>query len=222
MVKERIGNLKEYFADPSTRDSESVNNAFYLLYQEMENIHKRNSFVNSVSATDAFVGEDKAFYRDVYRSTNPEVDSEKNLLDLTKMFLGTYMSLGVEFSDLSKTPLDVFVDNYDSIERSIVAEDFPSDYFRAVFVNGEIVYYNNYSNRNLASSNSVDKSQSKVQSKTLYLGAPGRFSSDENSEKQLEEKTPGMAAYINFVFYPVMIFCLTVIAYVIYKILVIF
>ncbi len=227
MERERAENVSEYFSEPGTREPKNVNNVFYLLYQEMEKIHQRRSFVSFVSATDAFIGEDRVFYRDVYRSSNIEIDSEKNLLDLTKMFLGTYMSMGVDFFDFSKQGLDMMVDNYDSIEKSMEAEEFPADYFRSVLIDGENVYFNDYFDKNfgplgVSEQLSEGNSQGMSNSKVLMQGTTRRFTNPDGSEKSMDEKATGMAAYINFVFYPVMFFCLAVITYVIYKVLILF
>lgn len=206
--------FSQYFSYNS--DYNTMMNAFEMLYKKMQIIHNNGLQVPYIDADHIYVDNDSFSFENMVLSENINVGSRENLVDLTKLFIGSFLSLSTGFRDFSHVPTEWFSSNLDDINSSISADDYPSDFFSRVLFNGENLYYNDYLVEK-------EKMQSSVSNKNVHKKVLSNASSvlysdmsnidDDDSFKIVEKKS----AFINVIFYPVMLGSILLICFVLYS-----
>lgn len=203
--------LNQYF---SYNKDCSISDVFYQLYKQMKVIHDNGMIVplvdsNHILFDGSFTFDDKSL------SNNIELDKNENLLSLTKLFLGTYISFATGFRDFSSVDNEWFLQNMDSINNMITDDDFPSQYFSSVFVNGENGYYSDYVDK-IKQSESLSSMSNVKGYKKVLSNAASKFYEDQSQTVESTDGVGKKTAFINFLFYPTLIISIILICFVVY------
>ena len=136
-----LGEYLTYNGDENTKE------VFENLYAQLEVIHKNGLIVSDLDADHITYNEkDMNFeFGDNYRIGYPE-ELEENLLDLAKIYFGSFMKEPGGFKDLSKVSTYWIKDNFEEICETIDRPDFEKEFFERTF-NGETVYLNRFGDK---------------------------------------------------------------------------
>jgi len=209
--------LNQYFS--YNKDYNDMINAYRILYKKMKIIHDNGMQVPYIDSNHILY--DGTFSFDsMVLSQNIEVGKRENLLSLTKLFLGTYLSLSTEFRDFSQVDNEWFSSNIDSISNSVTEEDYPKEYFLSVLLNGENLYFSDYLDKierensyNSMSNKNVYKKVLSNAGSSLYQDNSINSNNDNDNEFSSIEKK---SAFINIMFYPVLITSILLICFVLH------
>ena len=117
---------------------------FIDLYRDLEIINKNDLVIDNMDMDHIYLNEDtNSFAFDDEYSMGDEDAINDNLMDLTKIFFGSYVESPSGYKDFSKASTDWVKDVFDELKDEIPNPDFEKDYFRRVF-DGEIIYFNRY------------------------------------------------------------------------------
>lgn len=203
--------LGEYFL--YNKDYSVINDIFYSLYRQLEIIHENNMFVPNIDASHILV--DDGFKFDTMSfSSNIDLDRRKNIVALTKLFLGTALSLETGFMDFSSIDTQSLVSNLDMVAQNMSSDLFPNDYFFSVLHDGENIYYNDYLDRQREEAEL--NSRSRVDAYKKVLSNAGSKLYEDQASLSNEDGYSNKSAFINLLFYPVLISCLVIVVFVIY------
>ncbi len=197
--------LRQYLT--YNKDFDSINNIFISLYDQMKYLHKNGFYVSELSSDTIFweesqeqlgMEEPRFTFVSISRSNDKDADFSKNVLDLTKLAVGAFISTENGFCDYTKMSTE-YIKRY---LRDISYYLPNSDYFENVLQNGDTsTYYSDY----IRKGQGAGKTNAIVKTKTTEYGKM-YASYDE-------------AAFIRIVFYPVIIISLITVVAVLSKIL---
>lgn len=206
--------IRSYFA--LNKDYNEMVNVFSMLYKRLEVIHENGMYVPVISS-DHILYEDGTFvFDDMRLADNIELRKRENLVALSKLFLGTFLSLSTDFKDFSMIDTDWFTSNMNSINSSIVADQFYPEYFESVFIEGNNEYFDDFYEKQLKKEELNSRSNNKTYKKILNNAASGLYSDYFEEEVVDENVVEKKSAYINFLFYPTLIICGAIIVFVFY------
>ena len=131
-------NLNEYI----TNYDVDINDTFLSLYKRLKIINSNGLSVVNLDANHIKMNKEGSFDFEGHYVLTDRGDNS-NLIDLTKMFLGSFYNKGTSFKDLSHHSLDRIKDNLDEISSTINDTEYDREYFERVF-DGEIIYYQDY------------------------------------------------------------------------------
>ena len=133
--------LNEYL---TYNGNENIGEMFIDLYRDLEIINKNDLIVNNMDMDHIYLNEESnSFTFDDKYSIGDEDAINDNLMDLTKIFFGSYVESPTGYKDFSKASTAWVIDAFDELKDDITNPDFEKDYFRRVF-DGEIVYFNKF------------------------------------------------------------------------------
>ena len=133
--------LNEYL---TYNGNENIGEMFIDLYRDLEIINKNDLVIMNMDMDHIYLDEDSnSFAFDDEFKMGDEKAINDNLMDLTKIFFGSYVESPTGYKDFSKASTDWVIDAFDELKDTIPNPDFEKDYFRRVF-DGEIVYFNRY------------------------------------------------------------------------------
>ena len=132
--------LNEYL---TYNGNENISEKFIDLYRDLEVINRNDLVVTNMDMDHIYLDKTGNFVFDDNYSIGDEEDVNDNLMDLTKIFFGSYLQSPEGYRDYSKMSTDWVIDAFEELKDTIPDPDFEKDYFRRVF-DGEIVYYNKY------------------------------------------------------------------------------
>lgn len=203
--------MRDYFS--YNRDYNNLPDIFNSLYKKLNIIHDNGMCVPRISSDNIFYDEDFSFDNMVL-ADNIELRKRENIIDLSKLFLGTYLSLSTGFKDFSFVDTEWFSNNLDSINSSITSDNFYPEYFSSVFFEGKNNYYHDFLENVRRKEELNSMSNNKTYKKILSNAASGVYSGYYDEQEQIIEKKP--SAYINTLLYPTLILCGTIVSFVIY------
>ena len=208
IIGDDMETLEQYFSYCKDCDISFI---FYQLYKKMKIIHSNGMYVPLVDSTHVFYDGDFSF-DSISLSDDIASDKKRNILSLTKLFLGTYLSLSTEFRDFSSVNTDWFCQNMNDIDSIITGDDFLPEYFHSVFLDNADNYYCDFidewkKNRNSPGLNHGYKKVLSNSGSKFYQDQP------EPIKDVIVEKR---AAFINYLFYPVLILSLVLLGFVFY------
>lgn len=128
-----------------------------------------------------------------------------NIVSLTKLFLGTYISIPTGFRDFSSVPTEWFLENMPDISGSITDESFDFLYFDNVLVNGQNVYYNSYVD-NIKRLDDVGSMSNVRGYKKVLSNAASKFYEDQsvengnNNDSEIKKVLLFISYFIQFYF----------------------
>lgn len=191
--------LSQYFS--YTNDPEKARDIFLTLDNQLQIIHSKGYSVEINSSS--IIYENGFSFSRINKGLTEEI-KRGNIEDLAKLAIGTYFSIPTgTFSDYTHLPNDYIRENFDVIETSI-QKSMPNDeYYREILVNGNIGYYNDYL-RNLKTTTPQGKANES--SRVLSYATPQGKAMSNNDE----------AAFINIVFYPLIMTLTVILGYMIY------
>lgn len=199
--------LKEYFSHNSDCDISSL---FYKLSQSLKIIHSNEMIIPVIDSNHIKFENDRFSFLEMKSSDNIEDDKKRNIRELTKLFLGTYVSLSTGFYDFSHTDTKWFEDNLEEINKIVTNDDYLPQYFSDVLLNNSNIYYCDYVD-NQRKKLSGGKSESLTYRKILSSATSGIFNDDE-PDICIDKKT----AFVNYLFYPTIFLSLLLVGFVIY------
>ena len=196
---EKSETLRQYLT--YNKDSDLIDDIFLKLDNQMKYLHGKGYFVSELNSDTILLDEsydEPAFvFSAISKSSNKEQDFKKNIVDLSKLAIGAFISSENGFCDYTKMS-----DNYIKRYFNEISYYLPHpNYFESVLVEGRAGYYSDYVR--IQGENS--KSNSMVKTKTNEYGK--LYASNEE------------AAFIKIVFYPVVIICIITVIAVLSKIL---
>ncbi|MBO5376410.1 MAG: hypothetical protein J6A52_06105 [Bacilli bacterium] len=204
--------LNQYFS--YNHDYSELSSIFSSLYSNLRVIHENGMYVPRISA-DNIIYDGKFSFDSMSLSYNTELNKRENLVSLTKLFLGAYLSLSTGFRDFSSVNIEWFADNMEGIKSVITDDDFSSHFFSSVLFEGENIYYDEFLRKQAQSSDLNSRSSKKGYAKVLS-NAGSKFYEDQTEEIE-ENPFDRKTAYINFLFYPVLAFCSLLVIFVFYS-----
>lgn len=196
---EKSETLRQYLT--YNKDSDLIDDIFLKLDNQMKYLHGKGYFVSELNSDtillDESYDEPTFVFSAISKSSNKEQDFKKNIVDLSKLAIGAFISSENGFCDYTKMS-----DNYIKRYFNEISYYLPHpNYFESVLVEGRAGYYSDYVR--IQGENS--KSNSMVKTKTNEYGK--LYASNEE------------AAFIKIVFYPVVIICIITVIAVLSKIL---
>lgn len=196
---EKSETLRQYLT--YNKDSDLIDDIFLKLDNQMKYLHGKGYFVSELNSDTILLDEsydEPAFvFSAISKSSNKEQDFKKNIVDLSKLAIGAFISSENGFCDYTKMS-----DNYIKRYFNEISYYLPHpNYFESVLVEGRAGYYSDYVR--IQGENS--KRNSMVKTKTNEYGK--LYASNEE------------AAFIKIVFYPVVIICIITVIAVLSKIL---
>lgn len=203
--------MNQYFSYNSDCDVASI---FYKLYQDMKIIHSNGMFIPVIDSNH-IVYDGEFSFGSMILSNNIDLDRRENILSLTKLFLGTYLSIPSGFRDFSFVDTEWFSQNMNDINSIIISEGYFPDYFNSVLLNGEDSYYNDFVD-NQRRAQSLGDTSNVIGYKKVLNNAASKFYQDQadisDDNSIVEKKT----AFINYLFYPSIFLSLLLIGFVFY------
>lgn len=196
---EKRETLRQYLT--YNKDSDLIDDIFLKLDNQMKYLHGKGYFVSELNSDTILLDEsydEPAFvFSAISKSSNKEQNFKKNIVDLSKLAIGAFISSENGFCDYTKMS-----DNYLKRYFNEISYYLPHpNYFESVLVEGRFSYYSDY----VRSQGGNSKSNSMVKTKTNEYGK--LYASNEE------------AAFIKIVFYPVVIICIITVIAVLSKIL---
>lgn len=192
------------------RNPEDIRTDLITLDDQMEIFH-RNGYVVDVDSKSIQYDGDMFVYTH-FRKGLSEEERRKNIEDLAKLAVGTYYSIpSGTFVDYTKAPTDYLRNNFDNLQMSssILKASDNDCYYHDVIVEGKnYVYYNDYLVK-LAEYNASHRSNTRVAVKSLGTlnGADSHKEAHSTGigipESELYKDK--QAAFIDIIFYPVLI-----------------
>lgn len=202
--------MSQYFS--YSKDYAELPVLFGNLYQKLRIMHDNGMCVPSITAED-IVYDSEFSFKSMVLADNLELRKRENIVDLTKLFLGAYVSLSTGFRDFSQVDSDWFFNNLDSINSIITAENFYPEYFRSVFVEGNNIYYDEFAEKKKNFDELNSRSNKMGYRKVLKNAGSSLYAYDSfDDEIPIERKS----AFVNFIFYPTIIGCSLIVCFVIY------
>lgn len=197
--------LRQYLT--YNKDVDSINNIFISLYDQMKYLHQNGFYISELNSDTIFWEEENELkngqqpeftFTAISRSKNETNDFSKNILDLTKLAVGAFISVENGFCDYTKMSTE-YIKRY----LSDISYYLPnSDYFENVLQNGNTnEYYSDF----LKKGQNAGKNNAIVKTKATEYGK--MYSSYDE------------AAFIRIVFYPVIIISIITVVAVLSKIL---
>ncbi len=196
------------------KDPERIRDIFLELDHVMHSFHNKGYVVE--------VRPSKIVYSDdmfVFSSFSPELTEdgrEKNITDLAKLAAGTYYSIPTTFMDYTKVSNDYLREHYDPLQMdsAILKATEGDSYYRDVIVEGKNnIYYNDYLvHLKEAQSRNRTNTKSVVKSLGTY-GKPNTIKEDPAMGIPKDELSNRQAAFIDIVFYPIILAVFAIMAY---------
>ena len=198
--------LRQYLT--YNKDENEIDKIFMDLDRQLKHLHKKGYYVSELNSDTILLEKNKVdtssdhslfSFASIAKSRNKEVDFSDNITDLSKLAIGAFLSFGNGFSDYSQ--LDT---NYLKKYFNEIAVYIPNnEYFANVILNDDTSsYYSDYVNNQIGS-NSKGKAVQKMKA-TEY----GKMYTRDDE-----------AAFVQIVFYPVIIISIITVIAVLSKIL---
>ena len=186
---------------------EQLSSLFYALSFMLENLHQKGYEVTELNSDTIQIENQIPTFTQIARIDIQKNLKEENILDLTKLMLGSYITISVGFSDYTKLSLSFLQENFNEMEN-IVPSSIDKMYFREVIVNGKREYYHHFYERKAVEleplGNSSSHSNARTKSKVLPNGVGKMYMLSDDSQDK-------MGAFINVIFYPTLLLVLTIV-----------
>ncbi len=150
---------------------------FYRVSEKLEEVHLNKKCVSDLSADTIFISEEGISFQGLIDYSDDK--KIENIRKLTKLMLGSYISLSSEFRDFSMVSDGWFRENFYEILDSLKMIIIPAEHIERVMISGVVEYFNKYYDfeRSL-----VSASSSKSNEKVLVLKKAGyNLQPEENS-----------------------------------------
>ncbi len=188
--------LREYFLMHKDISNEAISNIFYQLDSQLKYFHQRNYHIKGINS-DTIVHDNGNFiFTSIEKSQDIVSDRHEDIINLSKLAIGTYISIETGFCDYTNLDID-YVKSYFGELKWLIND---SEYYEDVIMNNDTsTYYVDY----VQSLNHSTKGNSRQIVKATPQGK--LYSYDDQED----------AAFVKIMFYPIMIICLVAIVFVI-------
>lgn len=187
--------LRQYFLYNKNIEGQDLLDIFLDLDYKLSVVHNSGYIVDNLNSDNIVYEEGFNFSSSSLRHIFTDEAKRKNIRDLAKLNIGAQISIQSGFSDFTVIDTSVIVDNFDAVSSSLVTATQGDDYLKTVLLKGsDGIYYNDYL-VNLRKENQaagVGMSNSLVKVKSTEAGRA----------MALDDKD---AAFVNVVFYPILI-----------------
>lgn len=204
--------MNQYFS--YNKDYSQLPAIFGGLYRKLRIIHDNGMYVSSINSSSIIHDSDFSF-SSMSLADNFELRKRENIVDLTKLFLGTYLSLSTEFRDFSSVDTEWFSNNINDINSVITSDDFYPEYFSSVLLEGQNTYYDEFIDKK-RQNDSLNSMNNKKGYKKLLSNSGSKLYQDQSEVLEEEIPVERKSAYINFLFYPTLIVCSMIVCFVVY------
>lgn len=204
--------MNQYFS--YNKDYSQLPVIFGSLYRKMRIIHDNGMYVSSINSSSIIHDADFSF-SSMALADNFELRKRENIVDLTKLFLGTYLSLSTGFRDFSSVDTEWFSNNINDINSVITSDDFYPEYFTSVLLEGENTYYDEFIEKK-KQNDSLNSMNNKKGYKKVLNNSGSKLYQDQSEVFDEELPIERKSAYINFLFYPTLIICSMIVCFVVY------
>lgn len=204
--------MNQYFS--YNKDYSKLPVIFGSLYRKMRIIHDNGMYVSSINSSSIIHDADFSF-SSMALADNFELRKRENIVDLTKLFLGTYLSLSTGFRDFSSVDTEWFSNNINDINSVITSDDFYPEYFTSVLLEGENTYYDEFIVKK-EKNDSLNSMNNKKGYKKVLNNSGSKLYQDRSEAVDEEISIERKSAYINFLFYPTLIICSMIVCFVVY------
>ncbi len=196
--------LHNYFI--YNKDYPRMNSIFEDLSSQLEDIHDRGMVVSNLTSNGIIHDDDDSFrFESIVQSDNFEEDKKSNIIDFSKLILGTFLSLEIGFRDFSKLDDSWVKENCEDICDSIKSDDFDKDYFNQVIKNKKLNYYHDFMTNKRQNEDLSGKGNVATHKKVLANAASQFYSDmykDENDTQSTQEKK---SASLSTIFFPILL-----------------
>lgn len=192
--------LSQYFL--YNNDYSNIKNIFVNLSRQLKIIHEHGMIIPNLNSESIVVDDDFSFST-MEGTDNFSLDQRKNMISFAKIILGTYLSLPNGFKDFSNVNDEWFVNNINDICSSIADENFDSQYFKSIFLEGSNEYYSDYIDRKNQEESLSSKSNIQGYKKVLANAASKLYQEQVFDEEDLS--IDQKKASINSIFYPLLV-----------------
>lgn len=193
--------LKDFFS--YEMDSSNVDNVIENLSRQMKVIHEHGLVIPSLTC-DSISFDNNFSFESMSRSYNFEEEKKENIVSLSKIMIGAYISIGSGFRDFSSVDSKWFSDNLDDICSSVAMSEYNREYLSSIFLSNSTEYYSDFLDKYRQRESLSSKGNVQTYSKVLR-NAASEFYQDQSllpPESISEEKKN---ATINIIFYPLLI-----------------
>lgn len=195
---EKRETLRQYLT--YNKDTSNIEKIFIDLDNQLKYIHSQgfcvselnsDSIIMEESYNSSYMGLPKFSFSSISRFGDVAKDVSNNITDLSKLAIGAYISVENGFCDYSQLSTNYIKQYFNEILFYLPN----ASYFKGVMIDNDISYYNDYIQMNSGNSKSDSRQKS-------YTNAYGKMYTPDDD-----------AAFIQLVFYPVIIISvITVIA----------
>ena len=186
--------LREHFS--YEKDYDELPELFESLSRQLKIIHNNNMIIPKLNSDVIIMGDSMA-YKPIRQDEDNPNEKRRNLLDLNKLMIGTYMSLESGFKDFSQVDDSWFLENLDGIFDSLHYNDFDKEYFSSVFLEGNDDYYCDYLDRKRQSESLQGKSNVVSYKKVLRNAGSNLYEDLSEEESNIKEKNANIHAEFN-------------------------
>lgn len=193
--------LKDYFS--YEMDSSNVDSVFENLSRQMKVIHEHGLVIPTLSC-DSISFNNNFSFEAMSKPINFEQEKKENIISLSKIMIGAYISIGSGFRDFSSVDSKWFSDNIDDICSSVAMSDYNTEYLSSLFLSNSNEYYSDFLDKYRQRESLNSRGNVQTYSKVLK-NAASEFYQDQSilpPESISEEKKN---ASINIIFYPLLV-----------------
>lgn len=193
--------LKQYFL--YNKDYDDMSNLYYDISKSLKLLHDNKKCVLKLSSDTIFLDDDKIVFSDVCEYTDEK--KSENIKNLSKLILGTHITLLSSFSDFSLVDDKWIVNNFIEIQRTMSSRTFPSEYLERNLLSGIVEYYHIYTDlENSLKGVSSSKGLTKMLRRASYS-----LAGDSSLENLYEKKS----AFLDAIVYPFIIIAIFIIVF---------
>lgn len=177
-------------------DFDDIPELYEKLFRELKVIHSNNMVVPEINSEEIIFGKSMMF-KSIKKPSNFEVEKRNNILSLSKLMIGSYLSLGTGFKDFSSVDNEWFKDNIDNIFSTMNYEDFDKEYFEVVFLEGKNYYYSDYLDRKRQGETLQGNRNVQGYKKVLRTAGSNLYEDLSDEEDIIKEKNANMQTAFN-------------------------
>ncbi len=178
------------------QDLDLVPEMFEKMFRELKIIHSNGMIVPNINSEEIVFGGSMLF-KTIKQPTNFDEQKRKNILSLSKIMIGTYLSLETGFRDFSAVDDKWFIDNFETIFNTMNYKDFDKEYFESVFLDGKNYYYSDYLDRKRQGESLQGNSNIQGYKKVLRTAGSSLYEDLSDEEITVKEKNANLQTAFN-------------------------
>lgn len=211
IIGDTMETLKDYFSYEV--DSSNVDRIIEDLSRQLKMIHERGAVIRPLSC-DSIVYDNKFYFDSLNKPVDFNSEKKENILTLSKIMIGAYMSVGAGFRDLSCVDSKWFAENIEDICSSVGISEYNKEYLMSIFLSNSNLYYCDFLDNHRQKERLQGSGNIQTYTKVLRTAASELYQDQSllPPESISEEKKN---ASINIIFYPLLVGSIMIFALVI-------